>query len=406
MPSRSDRFVPPSVAKGEGAPAKRGRGLGGLVLSTAILLVVTAPPARAAEITSSSTVIVRPDDVRSDDIYAAALRVIISGTVQGDLVAFAAEEIIIDGNVTGSVVALAPTVIVEGRIGQSLRAVAGTVRVDGELEGDLVTAAWTIRLGSESSIGGDVVVWTVDMSALGDIGGRLEGTQRTLRLAGSIGEAVDISVGTLSVVGGLSVAGDFGYRSEVTASGLEQAEVEGVIVRRSPLPPNVRVRSLVLFGRFLAVLVTASIALTLAYAWPGRAEAAVKRAGASPLRAWIYGAVMMVSPLVVAGVGVLALALAPPAASLPLVVALMPVILALLGLVLVVSLVAGMPAVGWAGGVLFKRLGLHGAVLAGSLLAGALWMIPYIGWLVPVVALPLGLGAWMLTLFARSTPRI
>lgn len=407
MPSRSDPFVPLSEVKGEGAPTKWGRGPAPAIAAILLVLVVAAlalvaPPAMAAETTSSTTVIVRSDDVRSDDLYAAALRVVISGTIEGDLIAVAAEEVTIDGTVTGSVIAIAPTVTVEGRIGGSLRAVAETVRVSGEVERDLVTSAWRVRLGPESSIDGDVITWTIDMSARGNIGAWLQGTQRSLRLSGSVGEGVDITVGTLSVVGDLTVGGDLGYRSEVAASGLEQAEVQGVVVRRTPLPPNVRLRSLVLFGRFIAVVAMASMALTMAYAWPRQADKAVAQVGTSPLQAWAYGAAVMLSPLIVAGVGALALALAPPAASLPLLALLVPVILALLGVVLLVSLLAGLPAAGWAGGVLFKKLGLHGAVLAGSLLAGVLWMVPVVGWLIPALALPLGTGAWMLTLFSRS----
>jgi hypothetical protein len=28
--------------------------------------------------------------------------------------------------------------------------------------------------------------------------------------------------------------------------------------------------------------------------------------------------------------------------------------------------------------------------------AGVVWLLPYVGWLVPLVVLPLGLGAWLL----------
>ena len=69
--------------------------------------------------------------------------------------------------------------------------------------------------------------------------------------------------------------------------------------------------------------------------------------------------------------------------------------LALFGLSFAVSLVAGAPAVGWLGGVLFQRLDLYGAILAGAVAAGAVWYLPWVGWVVPAIALPLGLGAWI-----------
>jgi hypothetical protein len=89
------------------------------------------------------------------------------------------------------------------------------------------------------------------------------------------------------------------------------------------------------------------------------------------------------------------LGLAPAAAAFPLLVVLVPVILALTGLSLALGLVAGVPAVGWLGRAVFRRFELYGSILAGSVLAGVVWYLPWIGWLVPVIVLPLGLGAWI-----------
>lgn len=371
-----------------------------LALIGAALLVTGALPAWAAEISASSTIIVRDGDIRRDDLYAGAINIIVLGTVEGDLFAFAAEEITISGTVTGSVVAIAPTVIVEGQIGQSLRAVTSDLRVDGEVGRDVVVTAWSVGLGEGASVAGDVFAWAVSMTTQGQVGGDLGGTQRSLSLGGAVAGNVDVSVSSLTVVEDLAVTGDLVYRSEAEAVGLEQAAVDGVVVRRTPLPPNIRIRALALFGRFTALVLLTGAALSVAYAWPRRTAAAIEQAVATPVRAWWHGAAVMASPLVIAAVGGVTLALAPPAASLPLLALFLPVVLALIGLVAALSLVAGIPAVGWLGGVLFKRLELYGALLGGSLVAGMAWVIPVIGWLVPLVVLPLGLGAWRLSLLA------
>lgn len=364
----------------------------------AVLLVAGATPAAAAEVSGSSTVIVRPGDVRADDLYTAAINVIVSGTVDGDLFAFAAEEITIDGTVTGSVVAVAPVVTVTGSIGHSLRALTNSLRVGGEVGRDIVAAAWGAELGRSSFVQGDVHLWGMTMSALGGIGGDLRGTQRRLALAGEVGGSVDVSVSRLEVVEDLFVRGDLGYRSVSPAEGLEQASVDGVVVRRTPLPPNVTVRALALFSRFMALVVLTGAALGVGYAWPRRTAVAIARAGASPLRAWGSGALVMASPLLVAAAGAVVVTLAPPAAGFPLLAAITPVVLALTGLVAALALVAGIPVVGWLGGALFKRLDMYGALLVGSLLVGLLWLLPVVGWLVPLVVLPLGVGAWRLSL--------
>jgi hypothetical protein len=193
------------------------------------------------------------------------------------------------------------------------------------------------------------------------------------------------------------VSGDLGYRSESTAEGLERAEVGGVVVHKTPLPPNIRVRALGLFGRFLVVLLLTIAALSTAWGWPGRTVAAIEQVKVAPVKAWLFGAVVMASPLFLVGIAALLLTLAPSSASFPLLVILGPVILAAVGVVLAASLVAGIPTVGRVGGVLFSKLEIYGAILAGSAVVGFLWMLPVVGWLIPPIVLPLGLGAWYLS---------
>jgi uncharacterized membrane protein len=55
------------------------------------------------------------------------------------------------------------------------------------------------------------------------------------------------------------------------------------------------------------------------------------------------------------------------------------------------------PAVLAAGRALPRDLGLFGAILAGSTLVGVVWLIPMVGWIVPLLVLPVGLGSWLLS---------
>lgn len=122
-----------------------------------------------------------------------------------------------------------------------------------------------------------------------------------------------------------------------------------------------------------------------------------------PVRRWLAGAAVLFAPVLVVGVTALILGLAPAAVAFPLLAILIPLILALAGLSLALALVAGAPAVGWLGGKLFKRLDLYGSILAGSVIAGVIWWLPVVGWLVPVVVLPSGLGAWIAARSSQSS---
>lgn len=360
-----------------------------------VALLGVAAPALAAETSNSEFVIIREDDVFPEDLYAGAVRVVVDGTLDGDLLAFAAEEVVINGTVHGSVTAVTPSVTVNGEVGGSLRVTGNRLTVTGEIGGDVVAAVVNAELAPTSTVGGDVIVWAWDARALGTIGADLTGTQRHLELAGDIEGNVDVSVARLEVVDPLTVTGDLGYRSNAAAEGLDQATVDGAIVDKTPLPPNLRIRALGLLGRFLVVLFLTLAALSTAYGWSRRTSDAIAQVGSAPFRTWLIGALILFSPVIAILVTGLILGLAPAVAAFPLLLGLVPVILALLGIAFALALVAGAPTVGWLGGVLFKRLDLYGSILVGSLIVGVVWYLPLVGWLVPVVVLPLGLGAWI-----------
>jgi hypothetical protein len=361
------------------------------------LLLATAAPVLAAETTNSEFVIIREDDVFGDDLYAGAIRVVVEGTLDGDLVAFAAEEVVINGRVTGSVTAISPRITINGEVGDSLRTTANRLAIAGEVGGDVVAAVVTADLTSDSHVGGELILWAWNAAVQGTIDEDVSGTQRRLELAGDIGGDVDVAVTSLTVVDDLMVAGDLGYRSDRDADNLDNATVGGTVVAKTPLAPNLRVRALSLLGRFLAILFLSIAALTVAYGWPRRTSDAVAAAGRAPLRRWISGALIFFSPVVVIAITGVILGFAPPTAAFPLLAVLVPLTLGLIGIVFALSLVAGAPTVGWLGGVLFKRLDLYGAILAGSLLVGIVWHVPIVGWIVPLVVLPWGLGSWFAT---------
>jgi cytoskeletal protein CcmA (bactofilin family) len=367
-------------------------------------LLLASGTAQAAETAASEIVIITEGSTVSDDLYAAGVRIIIEGTVEGDLVAFGAEEVVISGEVTGSVLAIAPTVTVSGRIGESARVSSSRLTISGSIDGDLVAAALNVDLDSGSEVAGDVLVWAVEMNAAGTIGADLEGTQRTLALAGSVEGDVDVSVNRLTVTGPLDVTGDLGYRSPSEAEGLDQATVGGVVVRKTPVAPNIRVRALGLLARVLVVLGLTSSSILVAWGWPQRTSLAGDRARSQTLRSFGYGALIMLSPLLLTGIGVLIASLVPASASLPLLAIFGPLVLATAGIVLILSLVAGVPAVLAIGRALPRERGLYGAILAGAVVAGIIWLIPYVGWVVPLLVLPIGLGAWMLSFRESREP--
>lgn len=382
----------------------RSRALG-LIAIGVLFVVVSAPTsAMAAETASSELVIISEGTTSEGDLYAAGVRILIEGVVDGDLVAFAAEDVVISGEVTGSVIAVAPVVDIGGRVGGSARVAANDLTVTGDVEGDLVGGVISADLQSGSSVGGDVLLWAVNVNSAGTIGADLGGTQRSLDLQGTVDGDVDVSVRRLTITGPLEIGGDLGYRSPREAEGLDQATVGGVVVHKTPVAPNIRVRALGLVARALTVIAMTAIALLVAWGWPDRTRRAAGLVRIHPLGAWGRGALVILSPLILGGIAALIAALAPASASLPLLVIFVPLVLVALAIVLILSAIAGIPSALALGDALIDRWGMFGSLLVGSAIVGVLWLIPYVRWLVIVILLPLGLGAWMLSFRTEPAP--
>ncbi len=375
-----------------------------LAVLGAVFLVASPAPAEAAETASSELVIITEGDVTEGDLYATGVRVLIEGTVDGDLIAFAAEDITVTGQVTGSILGVAPVVQIDGQVGDSVRVSANELGVTGAIEGDLVGAVVSADLAPTSSVGGDALLWAWEVTAAGTIGGDLKGTQRRLDLEGTVTGDVDVTVRHLAVSGPLSVGGDFGYRSPTEAEGMDQLTLGGVVVHKFPTPPNVRVRALGLVARVLAILALVATALLIAWGWPTRTRRAGDIVRSQPIKSWGNGALVMLSPLLLGGLAALVAGLTPASASLPLLVIFVPLVLISAGIVLVLSLVAGIPAALALGEALPGEFGMFGSLLLGAAVVGLLWLVPIVGWLVVVLALPLGLGAWMLSFRAAQAP--
>lgn len=368
-----------------------------LFVVSAALSIGLALPAGAAEIESSDLLIITEDTVFTGDLYAAANRVLVRGTIEGDLFALAGQDVSIEGEVTGSVTALAPEVRVSGVIGGSLRVASPSVEISGEVEGDVVAVAFGIELAPGGQVGADLIMWAWDAGSHGSVSADVEGSQRKLELSGDVTGNVRVSAGRVSVVDDLHVGGDLTYRSSNEAVGVELADVGGVVVQQTRMPPNIRVRALALASKILVAIVLAAMALVVSSVWPERSERALAGLEAAPFRSFLTGAAVVLSPALVLGVAVAVLAFAPSSTALPLVAALIPILFALMGIVLVAGLFAGMPAVAWIGARLKKQTTVAGAVAIGSAVVAILWLIPVVGWIVALLVLAAGMGGWLST---------
>jgi hypothetical protein len=208
-----------------------------------------------------------------------------------------------------------------------------------------------------------------------------------------VGEGVEVVVDRLVVTGTARVEGDLVYQSGREAQ-IGNAEIEGNVIRRSALPPNVRLRGLRLLTYVLAFFSVTTLGLLMSWAWPARVEGAV-RAGREYVATWVTGLSVVVAPLLAGALVALLVGLSPPEAGVPLALVLAPAVLGLGGVAFVLALAGIVPVSGLVGRRLVKKRSVAAAFLVGWLILAVLSVIPIVGALVWVAAVPLGIGAWL-----------
>lgn len=361
-----------------------------LAVTVGLLLVI--PIAAAARLTQSDLVLVRADDVVTEDLYAAGNRITIEGRIEGDLIAAAFEEVLISGEVTGDVTVVAGRVTITGTIGGSVRVAAGLVQVGGSIADDVAVASWETVVDPTGTIGRDLINWGRSGEVAGRVNRDVTGRFSRLVLDGEVDGSVDINVGTLTVGPAAEVDGYLAYRSTTEAE-VNSSAIGGSVIQRTPLPPNIQVRALQLLTVLLVMFILTAVGLLSSSAWPEQFESTMTAAGRG-WRTWLSGLGVLVSPLLAAGVLGFILGVAPSATAVPLVIVLLPVVLGLGGLVLMASLFGVIPAAGAVGRVITRRRASPpAAVLLGMLLVGIVVLIPVLRWVAAAIIVPLGVGA-------------
>jgi cytoskeletal protein CcmA (bactofilin family) len=370
------------------------------LLIVAVGFVLLIPIAAGARLTQSDLVLVRADDVVTEDLYAAGNRITVEGRIEGDLIAAAFEDILISGEVTGDVTVVAGRVTITGTVGGSVRVAAGRLRVGGSVAEDVAVVSWDSVVDPTGTIGRDLINWGRSGRVAGQVDRDLTGRFSHLVIDGEVGGAVDINVGTFLIGPGAMVEGDVAYRSTREAE-VSSTAIGGSVIQRTPLPPNIKVRALQLLTVLLVSLILTAAGLLAASAWPEQLESTMVAARRG-WRTWLSGLGVLVSPLLAAGVLGLVLSIAPPAAAIPLVIVLLPVVLGLGGLVLTASLFGVIPAAGAVGQVItLRRASVPAAVLVGMLAVGIVVLIPFLRMVAGAIIVPLGVGS---LLGRRSQP--
>lgn len=345
------------------------------------LIALLVLPLTIGSLRMSGRVIVRAEDVVTEDLYAMGGLVIIEGTVEGDLIAVTGD-LRITGAVTGDVIALVGgPVEVVGTVGGSMRAAAITIEVPGMVGEDL--AAVSVETTVLGSIGRDVLMVSGETGLFGRIGRDVLLQAVRLTVDGPVGGDVEVRVDTVDVGPDAAVAGDLVYQASRDAVVSDGAVVAGQLTRRDVIAP-VWAKAVTRIVSILSLFSLIVAGLIAGWLFRGTASGAVSQVERHPWRS--------------AGVGAVTI-LAVPILAAPLFLTLVGIPVALLLLIawLCAIVLGPIPAVTRFGEVILSgRGGMAAALVVGAVIwRAAMWALPLIAGLIYAAVLLVGLGAYV-----------
>jgi len=342
-------------------------------------------PARAVEHASGRNVLVPSSRIVNDDLMVAGNSVLVASRVNGE-VAAAGNNVTVSGPVQHDVMAAGQEVAINGPVGDDLRAAGANVTVNAPVTDNATLAGGTVILSPAASVGRNAHILGGSVQVQGRVGHNLTVSANQAQLASTVNGSVQARANRLTLLPGALVRGNLMVEGPNAPEISPQAKVLGNVTYHKT---SVEQKGSRLLGwlegwgfQFLALLILGAALFWLARPWADRVvETMTRQAGLSALT------------------GILGLILIPVVSVLLFITLIgLPLGVTLLALYGAALLLAGVFVAYLIGGWLLRGGGRSQASPFARFALGALVLsfctsLPWIGWLVLLIVLILGLGA-------------
>jgi len=205
-----------------------------VVLNAVLICAPSALAVIAVPAGESKTVMLGKNEVVNDDLFISGDEVLVEGTVNGDLYA-AGGMVTIRGTVNGDILAAGGNLEISGKIADDIRAAGGNIRIEKAAVGDSVSVAGgNLSIDEETTIGGGLVVAGGTIVSRADVARGVTGGGGSVNLDGKVGKDVYLGAGMLTLSSGADIAGDLVYSSEEKPQFVGEATVSGEIRQLKP----------------------------------------------------------------------------------------------------------------------------------------------------------------------------
>ncbi|MBU0758349.1 MAG: polymer-forming cytoskeletal protein [Nanoarchaeota archaeon] len=336
------------------------------------------------------------DDVDSG-LYAAGGTVLVDADVAGGLTAFGGT-ITLDGNVMKGMMACGGDIDINSLVAENIFICGGNLNFDGKAEGGLFSMGGNINIdgdiGSDvrimggniavnGAVDGDVIVMGGSVIINGYVSGGIFALAGEVTINGIVEGDVEVNAEKLRLGKDALIKGDLKYTSRVepdlTGSKVGGRIIKGVAVQRSRTRPSRPLTDAA--GKIANVLSLMLVSVVLVLLFPSLFDKGVKNIREKALESLLLGLlVLVIVPFAALLIGITIIGI--------------PIALILILLYIIAIYLSKIFFALFLGDAMLKgNRGQVISVILGAVLYAALGLIPYIGGLVRLLALLLGLGA-------------
>ncbi|MDB5161449.1 MAG: hypothetical protein JWO96_829 [Candidatus Saccharibacteria bacterium] len=355
-----------------------------------IFLGIGSRTMASTEFMSGNSVTVAGNETLDYGLWVGGRNVSIAGTINGDLFC-GAQTVDISGTVKGDVICGAQTITISGTVEGSVRLGAQTVNLNGDIARSASVAAQTVNIDSKSRIGMDASFAASSLNINGTVGRDLAIAASNVNISGQVARDITGTADRITLARGAKVGGGIEYTSKNKIAIDNGATVGGAVSQHQPKEKAHPALSSLLFGLGVAIvlLITALIVTTLL---PQLVHLVAVQGIRRPWRALLTGLVASIL------IPILAVLLMVTIVGLP------------LGILLLISwlligLTSGLFTAYYIGLRIWPALrNPLLIVLAGGVILLILYLIPFVGFFVMLLAYWMGAGMVLLALTDHTPP--
>ena len=165
-----------------------------VLINLLIVVALISANIQAADYRSNQTVYITERDTLESDLFAGAETVTISGVLLSDVFA-GCKHLDVKGEVVDDVIAGCQSLRIGGKVGDQVIGFAQNIKIDGEVGGDVLAYAEEVWITNNAHIKGNLHIGTANLHFEGGIvEGKIFGGARKAYLNGKVNNNVDLSL--------------------------------------------------------------------------------------------------------------------------------------------------------------------------------------------------------------------